>query len=357
MIVFMSSTIRLTEPERVELSQQATGRSGRADDARRARLILLLEAGHTWAQIRDKLDCNDAFIDRWSKRFGQERLAGLFSRHAGQGASKLTPALEARILDWTLKRKPSDGATHWSTRKLGSALSISHMMVARVWAKHGLKPQRLDRYMASNDPDFERKAADIIGLYVNPPTHAAVFCVDEKTAIQALDRKDPVLPLSPGRAERHGFEYYRHGTLSLYAAFNTRTGEVLGKTAARHTSAEFVAFLADIVVHQPADKEIHAIADNLSAHKTQQVKEFLDRHPNVHLHFTPTYSSWLNQVEQWFAKIERDVIARGVFTSVPDLRRKLMRYVRQYNKPPKPIKWRYCDPARRITPSSVVTVH
>jgi transposase len=213
----------------MELSQRATSRSGRADDGRRARLILLLEAGHTWAQIRDKLDCNDAFIDRWSKRFRRERLAGLFSRHAGHGPSKLTPALEARILDWTLKRKPGDGSTHWSTRKLGSALSISHMMVARVWATHGLKPQRLDHYMASNDPDFERKAADIIGLYVNPPAHAAVFCVDEKTAIQALDRKDPVLPLSPGRAERHGFEYYRHGTLSLYAAFNTKTGEVLGK--------------------------------------------------------------------------------------------------------------------------------
>ena len=141
--------------------------------------------------------------------------------------------------------------------------------------------------------------------------------MDEKTAIQALDRKDPVLPLSPGRAERHGFEYYRHGTLSLYAAFNTKTGEVLGKTAARHTSAEFVAFLADIVVNQPAVKEIRVIADNLSAHKTKQVSEFLDRHPNVHLHFTPTYSSWLNQVELWFARIERDVIARGVFTSVP----------------------------------------
>ena len=231
------------------------------------------------------------------------------------------------------------------------------MMVARVWAKHGLKPQRLDRYMVSNDPDFERKAADVIGLYVNPPAHAAVFCVDEKTAIQALDRKDPVLPLSPGRAERHGFEYYRHGTLSLYAAFNTKTGEVLGKTAARHTSAEFVAFLADIVVNQPAAKEIHVIADNLSAHKTKQVTEFLDWHPNVHLHFTPTYSSWLNQVELWFAKIERDVIARGVFTSVPDLRRKLMRYIRQYNKAPKTIKWRYRDPSRRITLDSVVTVH
>ena len=264
----MSSTIGLTETERMELSHRATSRSGRADDGRRARLILLLEAGHTWAQIRHKLDCNDAFIARWSKRFGRERLAGLFSRHAGHGPSKLTPALEARILGWTLKRKPVDGSTHWSTRKLGSALSISHMMVARVWTSHGLKPQRLDRYMASNDPDFERKAADIIGLYVNPPAHAAVFCVDEKTAIQALDRKDPVLPLSPGRAERHGFEYYRHGTLSLYAAFNTKTGEVLGKTAARHTSAEFVAFLTDIVVNQPATQEIHVIADNLSAHKT-----------------------------------------------------------------------------------------
>lgn len=158
-------------------------------------------------------------------------------------------------------------------------------------------------------------------------------------------------------AERHGFEYYRHGTLSLYAAFNTKTGEVLGKTAARHTSAEFVAFLADIVVNQPAGKEIHVIADNLSAHKTEQVTAFLDRHPTVHLHFTPTYSSWLNQVELWFAKIKRDVIARGVFTSVPDLRRKLMRYVRQYNKAPKNIKWRYRDPTKRITPNSDVTVH
>ena len=357
MIVFMKSTIGLTEGERRELSQRAASRSGRADDGRRARLILLLEAGHSWAQIRDKLGCNDAFIARWSKRFGEERLAGLFSRHAGQGPRKLTPRLEARILDWTLKRKPADGSTHWSTRKLGRTLSISHMMVARVWAKHGLKRQRLDRYMASNDPEFERKAADIIGLYVNPPAHAAVFCVDEKTAIQALDRKDLVLPLSPGRAERHGFEYYRHGTLSLYAALNTKTGAVLGKTAARHTSAEFVAFLADIVVNQPATQEIHVIADNLSAHKTKQVTEFLDRNPAVHLHFTPTYSSWLNQVEIWFAKIERDVIARGVFTSIPDLRRKLMRYIRQYNKAPKTIKWRYRAPARRITPLSIVTVY
>jgi transposase len=211
--------------------------------------------------------------------------------------------------------------------------------------------------MASNDPDFESKAADIIGLYLNPPAHAAVFCVDEKTAIQALDRKDPVLPLSPGRAERHGFEYFRHGTLSLYAAFNTKTGEVLGKTTSSHTSAEFVAFLGDIAANQPRRKEIHVIADNLSAHKTKKVAQFLADHPNIHLHYTPTYSSWLNQVELWFAKIERDVITRGVFTSVTDLKRKLMRYIRNYNKSPRTVKWKYFDPTRRITPDSVVTGH
>jgi transposase len=213
--------------------------------------------------------------------------------------------------------------------------------------------------MASDDPDFETKAADIIGLYVKPPQHAAVFCVDEKTAIQALDRLDPVLPLSPGRLERHGFEYYRHGTLSLYAALNTRNGAVVGKTAARHTSQEFVAFLAEVVAHQPRGKEIHLIADNLSAHKTKRVEQFLAAHPKVYLHYTPTYSSWLNQVENWFARIEREVIARGVFTSVKDLARKLKRYIRHYNRTPNPIKWTYRDPSHRIRSdtTSLVTGH
>jgi transposase len=233
------------------------------------------------------------------------------------------------------------------------------MMVARVWRRAGLKPHRIERYMASDDPDFETKAADIIGLYVKPPQPAAVFCVDEKTAIQALDRLDPVLPLSPGRLERHGFEYYRHGTRSLYAALNTRNGEVVGKTAARHTSQEFVAFLAEVVAHQPRGKEIHLIADNLSAHKTKRVEQFLAAHPKVYLHYTPTYSSWLNQVENWFARIEREVIARGVFTSVKDLARKLKRYIRHYNRAPNPIKWTYRDPSHRIRSdtTSLVTGH
>jgi len=349
----------LTESERMELQQQSVSRNGRADAARHARLILLLADGRTWAEICAKLDCSDSYISRWSKRFAADRLAGLFARHSGRERYKVTDRLEARILARTTKHKPADGSTHWSSRKLAAELGgdVSHMTVARVWAKHGIKPHRLEGYLASNDPDFEAKAADVIGLYLNPPQNAVVFSVDEKTAIQALDRKDPVLPLSPGRAERHGFEYYRHGTLSLYAAFNVKTGEVLGKTATRHTSAEFVAFLTDIAAHQPRTKEIHVIADNLSAHKTKQVETFLSAHPNVHMHFTPTYSSWLNQVELWFGKIERDVIARGVFTSVPDLKRKLMRYIRQYNKQPKPVKWKYFDTTRRITPNSIVTGH
>ncbi len=202
--------------------------------------------------------------------------------------------------------------------------------------------------MASDDPDFETKAADVIGLYLNPPEHAAVFCVDEKTAIQALDRLDPVLPLSLCRAERHGYEYYRHGTPSLYVALETAIGRVQGKTATRHTSQDFVAFLKEVVALCPPRQQIHIILDNLSAHKTTLVREFLEQHPYVRFHFTPTYSSWLNQVELWFSKIEREVIARGVFTSVAELARKLRRYINAYSANARPIRWKYPDPLRRI---------
>jgi transposase len=346
---------RLTPSERTELSDRLRSRTLPAEDVRRARLILLLAQGKSYLTIRQVLGCNPNYISRWKGRFEVERLAGLYSHHPGRAVEKRTPALEARILEWTRRPAP-DGSTHWSSRKLARHLGISHMMVARVWQRAGLKPHRIERYMASDDPDFELKAADIIGLYVKPPQHAAVFCVDEKTAIQALDRLDPVLPLSPGRLERHGFEYYRHGTLSLYAALNTRNGEVVGKTAARHTSQEFVAFLAEVVANQPRGKEIHLIADNLSAHKTKRVEQFLVAHPKVHLHYTPTYSSWLNQIENWFARIEREVIARGIFTSVKDLARKLMRYIRHYNRAPKPLKWSYRDPSQRISSDTNVTV-
>jgi transposase len=326
----------------------ARSRKLRVEDSRRARIILGLAAAKGVRQVGREVGSSVNTVRLWRDRFQTERLGGLWSRHVGRQPAPGAEKLDARIIDWTLHRTPPDGSTHWSSRKLAARLSTSQSRVARVWARAGLQPHRLRRYMTSNDPDFENKAATIIGLYLKPPAHAAVFCVDEKTAIQALDRLDPVLPLSPGRAERHGFEYYRHGTLSLYAALNTASGEVLGKTTARHTSAEFVAFLQDLVLTQPPQQQIHLIVDNLSAHKTAQVRAFLAAHPQVHMHYTPTYSSWLNQVEIWFSKIQRDLIARGIFTSKNDLGRKITRYIRQYNKQAKPFKWTYRNPSNRI---------
>jgi transposase len=348
--------LTLTAAERAELERRLRSRKIRAEDAKRAQVILMLAKGESFAAITTAVGCYPDYVSRWKQRFEAERLAGLRAKYRGQPARVRTPAMEARILAKTQQRPP-DGSTHWSTRKLAKVLGISHVLVLRVWRRAGLQPHRFERYMLSDDPNFEEKAADVLGLYLNPPQHAAVFAADEKTAIQALDRLDPILPLSPGRAERHGFEYYRHGTLSLYAALNTRTGTIVGHTVPRHTSAAFVDFLSDIVATQSPRREIHVIVDNLSAHKTKGVQAFLDAHPRVRLHFTPTYSSWLNQVELWFAKIERDLLARGVFTSIPDLARKIRRYIAQYNKDPKPIRWTYRDPAHRITTDSAGTVH
>jgi len=339
----------LAPPERRELKRRARKRSLAVEIVKRAEVILLLASGHSYREIRERLDCSDEYIREWKKRFQEERLAGLDSRYRGSQRRTRTAEGEARILEAT-RQGPTDGTTHWSSYRLAKKLGISQSSVSRVWRHFGIQPHRSRGYMASDDPEFEEKAADIIGLYIEPPANAAIFCVDEKSAIQALDRLDPVLPLSPGRAERHGFEYFRHGTLSLYAALDTRTGDVIGKTAARHTSVEFVDFLGKIVASQPAGREIHIVADNLSAHKTKSVLEFLNANPAVRIHYTPTYSSWLNQVEIWFSKIQRDVIARGIFTSKTDLSRKLIRYIKQYNKTATPFRWRYKNVNHRIKP-------
>lgn len=346
---FHADAVTLTAEERSELEHMSQCRSLAAGDVFRARLILLLADGVAYRSIQERLNTTAPTIVRWKKRFLKHRIEGLVeTRHRGQKPFVRTAKLHAKVLDLVTRRKPQDGSTHWSCRKLARQLGVSKDTVQRILVQAELRPHRLERYMASPDPDFEQKAADIIGLYLNPPQHAAVFCVDEKTAIQALDRQDPVLPLSPGRAERHGFEYYRHGTLSLYAALEVKTGRVQGQTAARHTSEEFVGFLEALVKQRRRGQQIHIILDNLSAHKTSKVEQFLAAHPNVQFHFTPTYSSWLNQVEIWFSKIERDVIARGVFTSVPDLARKLMRYIKAYCNTAKPFRWKYSDVTRRI---------
>jgi len=312
-----------------------------------ASLILALAEGKSYSRIETELNTSRPTIARWKRRFEERGMEGLEPRHRGSKPRTATPVAQAKVLRKT-GRKPEDGSTHWSCRKMAQATGLSKSTIQRIWSRNRVQPHRLERYMASDDPDFEKKAAEIIALYMDPPQHAAVFCVDEKSAIQALDRRDPVLPMMPGTVERHGFEYYRHGTLSLYAALDVRTGKVQGKTAARHTSAEFITFLTEVVEKNPQPREIHIVLDNLSAHKTSTVKEFLDKNPRVHFHFTPTYSSWLNQVEIWFAKIERDVIARGVFTSVTDLSRKLMKYIRAYAKSARPFRWTYTDIKKRI---------
>lgn len=347
----------ITAEQREELQGWAQSRSLPAGYVFRARLILALTDGKTYLEIEHSLGASAPTVSKWKGRFEQLGMEGLQGQHKGSKPRRATPAVQGRVIR-RAQQKPSDGSTHWSVRKLAEAVGVSKSTVHRILAQAKLQPHRLERYMASNDPAFEEKAADIIGLYVNPPQHAAVFCVDEKTAIQALDRLDPVLPLSPGRAERHGFEYYRHGTLSLYAALNVKTGTVDGKAVRRHTSAEFVAFLSELIVKAKWAREIHIVLDNLSAHKTEAVEQFLADHPKVRFHFTPTYSSWLNQVELWFAKIERDVIARGVFTSVGDLRRKLMQYIRAYTKRARPIRWTYTDLKRRIVTKRITgTAH
>ena len=314
---------------------------------RRAEVILALCEGQTYAQIQATHQVTPRYVAQWKRRVRDGGIPALSDAPRSGRVDRLDPKVEAKILARTQAPPPAP-LTHWTTRRLAALIGVSHMTVARVWRRAGFKPHQLTRYLTSDDPDFETKAADVIGLYLAPPTNAVVFCVDEKTAIQALDRLDPVLPMSPGRAERHGFEYKRNGTLSLYAALNVRTGSVEGMTAARHTSAEFLRFLDRVIATQPERKAIHLIADNLSAHKTKAVTAWLTAHPRVTLHFTPTYSSWLNQVELWFAKIERDVIARGIFTSTPDLRRKLMQYIRLHNKSCQPIRWAYSNPKHRI---------
>ena len=339
----LGRVLKLTKSERTELQLQAEAVNDRADAARHARLILLLDEGLTWAEIRSRLDCSDSYIARWSKRFAAERLAGLYARHAGRERYKVTDRLEARVLRRTTQHTPADGSRHWSSRKLAEELggAISHMTVARIWAKHGIKPHRLESCLASNDPAFDASAADVIGLYLNRPQHAAVFSVSEVEVPAAESPPAPARSPGPKDALRD-----RHGTRALYTALKTRADDTPEQHSTRQTSAEFAAFLADIAAHQRSGKATHVIADNLSTRKTRTLTELVASHPNVHMHFTTTYAAWLNQVERSVAEIERDLTVRGGAAATPDLKRKLMRYIRRCNQRPRPVKWKHLETSR-----------
>jgi transposase len=326
------SVVMLAPLERRELERLARSRTLALKLARRrAKVILMLAAGGSYSEISKQLGCTIDFISYWRGRFKQKRLVGVDSSDSEGRRRRNSAEIEARILEWT-RREPTDGSTQWSSHRLAKEVGASQSTVSRVWRKFGIKPARWAGYMAVDDPGFGDKAADIVGLYIRRPVHAAAFCVDEKSAIQALDLLDPVFPLSPGCAG---------GALSLYRALNTQAEEVLAPTSARHSSAEFVDFLAKIMSSQPTGREVHVIVINSSADKRKKFFEFLEANATVRIHYAPTYSNWVNQVEIWFSKIHRDVVSRGVFNSVKGFERKLIRYIRKYHKSAIPIRWIY----------------
>jgi transposase len=330
---FSASVLKLTEHERVELQHQAEARDGKADSARHAKLILLLADGLNWAEIRARLHCSDSYIARWSKRFSDERLAGLYSKHAGRERYKVTDRLESRVLRRTTQHLPSDGSGKWSSRKLAAELggTISHTTVARIWAKHGLTPQCPESNAAPYQPSFDARMADVVGFYLSRPQHAAVFSVDE-TKAESADN-----PSHPGASDHAGMQ-------ALYAALKSHRGRAAGVAPRpRHSAAEFAAFLAAIAANGPGDKKIHVIADNPPAAKSRAFATLMADHPGLHMQFIATYAAWLDQVERSLAEMERDLNARSGYKPAPGLRRKLMRRVRRGSQCSLPMKWNYFE--------------
>lgn len=325
--------------------------------ARRLRALLLLDEGASLRTTRAQTGLNLRHIVKWRERFAQSGVEGLVDRPRSGRPPRLSAARRGRIIRDAIEVKPPKGRSHWTSRLMARRHGVSFDTVQKTWRAIGLKPHRQETYMASNDPHFAAKAKRVIGLYLQPPQEAAVFCVDEKSAIQALDRVQPLLPLRAGAAERRGFEYVRHGTCSLYAALEVATGKVIGRCRKRHRSLELCEFLSTVIAGRP-EKQIHIILDNLSAHKTSTVQAWLRAHPGVHLHYTPTYSSWLNQVEIWFGMITSQCIRRGTFTSVRDLIRRIDSYIQGYNQNALPFTWTYRNVRKRIrVPLSSLSSH
>jgi transposase len=305
------------------------------------RINIVLEAAEGLANraIARKLSTSVPTVLLWRKRYQIDGLKGILSDRARPGRPKgISPAKESAIVDATMKTKPRN-ATQWSVRMMAAAQKISPATVQRIWAKHKLQPHRVETFKFSNDPEFAAKVRDIVGLYMRPPEKALVLSVDEKSQIQALDRTQPILPLRPGLPERQTHDYERHGTTTLFAALNVLEGTIIAECRPRHRHQEFLRFLNRIDESVNPSVEIHLVLDNYGTHKHPEVKKWLNARPRYHLHFTPTSSSWINQVERWFAEITRRRIRRGTFRSVPALICAINDYVRDYNKNPRPFHW------------------
>jgi transposase len=288
--------------------------------------------------VAKKLRCSLGMVGKWRSRFLEARLEGLYDEPRPGAPRKISDDQVEKVVIRTLESTPR-GQTHWSTRGLAKASGLSRMTISRIWHAFGLQPHRADTFKLSPDPQLIEKVRDIVGLYMNPPEHALVFCVDEKSQIQALDRTQPLLPLRPGQVERGTHDYKRHGTTSLFAALEVKTSRVIGQLHRRHRSREFRQFLGAIEAQVPADLDVHLIADNYGTHKTAVIRKWFAKRPRFHVHFTPTYGSWINLVERWFAELTNKRIRRGAFRSVKELESAIREYISVHNEGPKPFVW------------------
>jgi transposase len=306
--------------------------------AQRARIILESASGKSNTEIARRLRITKQMVGKWRTRFLAKRLDGLLDEPRPGTPRRLSDAEVERVLTMTLESTPKN-ATHWSTRSLAAACGLSRSSVHRVWQAFALAPHRSESFKLSTDPLFIDKVRDIVGLYLNPPDKALVLCVDEKSQIQALDRSQPILPMRPGQVERRAHDYKRHGTTSLFAALDAKSGKVIGQLHRRHRALEFRKFLDKIDAEVPPEFAVHLILDNYSTHKTAAIKRWLLRHPRFQLHFTPTSSSWLNLVERWFALLTEQQLRRGVFRSTCSLETTIRNYINAHNEEPKPFIW------------------
>ena len=305
----------------------------------RARILLMLADRVRPSHIATRLALSRNHVHYWMRRYLAQGVSGVLHDAPRPGRRKrITAEHVATIVNTTLRTTPP-AATHWSTRTMARAQGVSEKTIRNIWHQHGLQPHRVTRFKLSKDPHFVDKLRDVVGLYLNPPEKAVVFCVDEKSGIQALDRTRPVLPLQPRIPERQTHDYIRHGTTCLYAALRLLDGTVFGTCRPKRDTKEFVRFLDGVERATPGDDAIHVILDNLSTHKSPPVQRWLRRHPRVHFHFIPTSSSWLNLVERWFGEITRDRIRRGTFDSVPALIAAIQDYLRHYNNAPRRFIW------------------
>jgi len=327
----------LTGEQRTTLRRWTRGRTTPMRLVRRAQIVLLAAEGKQNIEIAEQLGVERTIVGRWRRRFVAQGLPGL-EKDAPRGGRPADTALARKIVEHTTQRKPPC-ATHWSTNSLAKALGTSRSTVSRVWRANGLKPHLTRTFKVSNDPRFVEKLIDVVGLYLNPPEHALVFCVDEKSQIQALDRTQPGLPLKKGRCGTMTHDYKRNGTTTLFAALNVAEGKLIGTCMPRHRHQEFIKFLRLIDKQTPADLDLHLIVDNYATHKHPKVKSWLKRHKRFHLHFTPTSSSWLNLVERWFREITDKRIRRGVFRSVKELVAAIEDYLAKHNENPRAFTW------------------